>query len=122
MNLWFCKTPLGVHKIQSMVKDMCKDASVDGNFTNHSLRATGATVLFNGGAPEHLIQQRTGHKSLGALRLYERPSADQSVVFSNLLNLNSEGLYSKEIVAVKRSKDQPASLSDVQSLSSESVM
>ena len=122
VNLWFCKTPLGVHKIQSMVKDMCKDASVDGNFTNHSLRATGATVLFNGGVPEHLIQQRTGHKSLGALRLYERPSADQSVVFSNLLNLNSEGLYSEEIVAVKRSKDQPASLSDVQGLSSESVM
>ena len=58
VNLWFCKTPLGVHKIQSMVKDMCKDGNVYGNFTNHSLCATGATVLFNGGVPD---QQRTGH-------------------------------------------------------------
>ena len=51
-----------------MVKDMCKDANVYENFTNHSLHATGVTVLFNGGVTEHLIYQRTGHKSLGALQ------------------------------------------------------
>ena len=44
------------------------------------------------------------------------------MVVSNLLNSNSEGLYSEKVVAVKRSKDQPASLSDVQGLSSESVI
>ena len=52
----------------------------------------------------------------------ERPSADKNVVVSNLLNSSSEGLYSEEIVAVKRSKDQPQPISDVQGLSGESVM
>ena len=29
----------------------------------HSLRATGATALFNAGVPENLIQDVTGHRS-----------------------------------------------------------
>ena len=32
--------------------------------TNHSLRATSTTLMFKGGVPEKLIQERTGHRSL----------------------------------------------------------
>ena len=41
-----------------------QDAKVPGNFTNHSLRATGATMLFNTGVTESILQKQTGHKSL----------------------------------------------------------
>ena len=60
-----------------MVKDMCAEAGVKGNKTNHSLRAAGATQLFAAGVPEKVIQQRTGHKSLDALRRYENTSEHQ---------------------------------------------
>ena len=56
---------------------MCKDAKVEGNFTNHSLRATGATLLFDAGVPILIVQKRTGHKSLDALCTYERISPRQ---------------------------------------------
>ena len=44
--------------------------------TNHSLRATGASALFNAGLPEKLIRGVTGHRSK-ALQLYERPTTEQ---------------------------------------------
>ena len=36
-------------------KGMCADAGIEGNSTNHSLQATGATVLFDAGVPEVVI-------------------------------------------------------------------
>ena len=54
------------------VKNMCKAAEINGHKTNHSLRATATTEMFRSGAPEKLIQEWTGHRSLEALRCYER--------------------------------------------------
>ena len=47
---------------------ICAEAGVTRK-TNHSLRATGATALFNAGVPEKFV---TGHCS-NPLHLYERP-------------------------------------------------
>ncbi len=47
-----------------MVQEICQDTGIKGHKTNHSLRATGATQLYNAGVPEIIIQERTGHKSL----------------------------------------------------------
>ena len=54
-----------------MVSDMFCDMGMDGRFTNHSLRGTGASELFATGVPEALIQKCTGHRSVESLRLYE---------------------------------------------------
>ena len=62
-----------------MVKDICADAGVKGNKSNHSLRATGATELYQAGVPEKVIQERTGHLSLTGLRQYERTSGTSCV-------------------------------------------
>ena len=51
---------------------MCREAGIGGHKTNHSLRATAATQMFRQGAPEKVIQERTGHRSLEALHSYER--------------------------------------------------
>ncbi len=67
--------------------------------TNHSLRATGATALFHAGMPEKVIQKTTGHRSVEALRKYERVSMEQSIeackvlttVDGNVDNLNQTG-------------------------------
>ena len=64
---------------------MCQQAGVEGNKTNHSLRATGATQLYESGVPEKLVQEQTGHRSLEALHVYERTNEDQHRAVSSIL-------------------------------------
>lgn len=52
-----------------MVADMCAQAGIDGRKTNHSLRVTGTSSLFEAGVPERIIQSHNG--SLDALHMYE---------------------------------------------------
>ena len=66
--------------------------------TNHSLRATGTTEEFAANVTEKLIQSRTGHRSVEALRLYERPSYNQHQAVSNVLTLvELQRSFSKEL-------------------------
>lgn len=83
---WFYSMPIGKNSLNSMFKDMCAEAGVSGHKTNHSLRATGASELFEAGVPEKIIKERTGHRSLEALRLYERTTRDQHQAVSVILS------------------------------------
>lgn len=58
---WYDALPVGKNKLSSMVKDMCKDCGIEEK-TNHSLRATGASVMFQANVPEKIIQNTTGHR------------------------------------------------------------
>ena len=73
---WFSLVPLGRNTLDRFVKDLCHEAGIEGK-SNHSLRATGTTRMYRKGIPEKAIQSRTGHKSIEALRTYERVSTDQ---------------------------------------------
>ena len=55
---------------------MCDQAGIERR-SNHSLRATGASNMFQANLPEHVIQSRTGHLSLKALHTYERVTEEQ---------------------------------------------
>ena len=66
---------------------MCLEGGITGK-SNHSLRATGATAMFQNGVPETIIQKVTGHRSLEALREYERISTNQNVQVSKILMSN----------------------------------
>ena len=68
-----------------MVKDMCEKASINGYFTNHSLRATGATALYQARVPETLIKRQTRHWSVDAVRQYECSSLNQMYAVSKIL-------------------------------------
>jgi len=83
---WFVNVPIGKNKLNGLLKEMCTKAGIDGAFTNHSLRAYGATTLFWSGVSEKLIQQRTGHRSVEALRQYEHTSESQLVEISNIMS------------------------------------
>ena len=70
--------------------DMCLKAGVEGKKTNHSLRATSATQMYQSGVyqsgvPEKVIQERTGHRSLKALRCYKRTNEAQHQAVSSVL-------------------------------------
>ena len=83
---WYAPVPVGKDTLQNKLSTMCKQAGVLGNKTNHSLRAAGATQMYDSGVPEKLIQERTGHRSLEALRMYERTNMRQHQAVSNLLS------------------------------------
>ena len=107
-----------------MVKSMCSEAKLQGGYTNHSLRASGATELFQHHAPEHVIQQFTGHRSVTALRQYEKVAVEQQKAACNILMGASSNDFSAEVQKVNnphKSDDStvgspfPASSKSVQS-------
>lgn len=63
-DCWFSVKPLGHNPLNNIVRDMCNAAGISGYKTNHSLRATTATRLYQAGVDEQLIMERTGHRSL----------------------------------------------------------
>ncbi len=67
--------PLGIHKIENAIKNLCIEAGIKGKRINHSLRVTSATRLYDAQLDEQLIQECTGHRS-SAVRGYKRTSTD----------------------------------------------
>ena len=79
---------------------MCEEAGLSEHKTNHSLHVTGATSLYKGGVPEREIQQRTGHRSIEALRKYEHTGEEQHKAVSSMLSSPVELPYSSHLVPV----------------------
>ena len=82
---WFAPVPIGKNSLNTMLKDMCHEAGITGRKTNHSLRAIGASELFAAGVPEKIIKERTGHRSLDALHVYEHTTSTQHQAVSTIL-------------------------------------
>ena len=81
---WFQDKPVGVNKLQQVVKIICKKGGLPGYFTNHSLRASVATRLYQANFDEQVIQEVTGHRSL-AVREYKCTSSAQRQNASNCI-------------------------------------
>ena len=110
---WYCDQPLGINKIKTAVKSMCKEGGIQGKFTNHSLRATCASRMFDKELPEQLIKETTGHKS-DCVRVYKRTSdnlrqkACETLSASgedNQVNKHSDDVFVKP--EIPNSKDKP---------------
>ena len=76
---WYSETPLGINKVRSVVKEMLKDASLDGFFTNHSLCRTAATRPLSSRS-----ECKTGHVS-DAVEKYEITSDKQRMDLSSII-------------------------------------
>ena len=86
-DYWYTNQPLGHCTLDSTVKRMCEQAGIPGYRTNHSLRATAATRLHQSGCVEEQeIMQRTGHRSIEAVRSYKWTSSEQLEQVSDILN------------------------------------
>ena len=122
---WFKMTTVGKHTVGTMVKRMCDRAGISGRFTNHSLRAYGATTLFRAEVPEKLIQQRTGHRSIEALHQYERTSESQlvdvSYVMSHGTKVSTSSVLSTAKEPTKKSHGTKVSTSSVLSTAKETT-
>ena len=60
---WYSNQVVGLNTLRQTVKQMLKSADLDGYFTNHSLRRTSTTRLFQAGIDRKLVKEFTGHYS-----------------------------------------------------------
>ena len=64
--LW-CQ-PVGRNTLDFKLRKMCSLVGIQAEtISNHSLRATSATQMFEMGVPEKIIMERAGHRILDAL-------------------------------------------------------
>ena len=82
---WFVNVPVGINTLNGVLSKICLAGDGVPKYTNHSLRATAASRLFEKGVPEKIIAERTGHRSLAGLRVYERTTEDQDKAVSSAL-------------------------------------
>ena len=59
----------------------------------YMIRATGASMMFQAGVREKIVQERTGHRSLEALRMYERTTTTQHMEVSRVLSAQKDQKY-----------------------------
>ena len=91
---WFTIRPLGHNTLKTMMQSIALKAGLPGRKTNHSLKATCATRLYNAGMDEQLIMERTGHRSVLGVRSYKRTS--DLLIKNSSMVLNGELLSAIE--------------------------
>ncbi len=94
-NVWYTDRPFGKNALSKIVKTMCEKARLTGEkFTNHSLRASTATRMFQCGVDEQVIKTVTGHKS----------DAVHDYKYTNeaLLRQAQDTLHAKPVAKVKK--------------------
>ena len=84
--VWYSKVPVGHNTLSQTVGRLCKQAGITGYKTNHSLRVTSTTRLFQSGVDEQFIMSHTGHRSIDGVRSYKRISEEQKRAVSGILS------------------------------------
>ena len=82
---WYGDQPVGRNTLTKVVGKLLKSANLDGYFTNHSLRRTSATRLFQVGVDTKIVKEITGHTS-DAINRYQITSNEQKREVSDILN------------------------------------
>ncbi len=71
----YTRQRVGVNTIKKFPPKITTLAGING-FTNHSLRATAMSRMYNSGVPEKIIAEKSGHRSIDGLRAYEHPDEE----------------------------------------------
>ena len=85
-SCWYTNKPLGHTTLGKTISRLCKSAGIEGFRTNHSLRATATTRLYQAGVDEQLVMERTGHRSVDGVRCYKRTNDKQREALSDIIN------------------------------------
>ena len=67
-DVCYSKSTLDHNTLGKIVPDLMRQAGFEGNYSNHSLRVSLATCLYDAQVDEQLITSRIGHSSTDAYR------------------------------------------------------
>ena len=105
---WYSRAPVGHNTLKNFVSKLCKEAGIQGYKTNHSLRATAATRLYESGVDEQLVVERTGLRSLEGVWSYKRTSTEQQQDVSDILSNSKRPCVNREVVPLQPSTGSQA--------------
>ena len=100
---WYSREVVGLNKIKEVVKELLSSAKIDGYFTNHSLRRTEGTCLFQAGIYRKLVKEVTGHRS-DAVDAYQLTSDEQREQISRVISGESGEKFTKHVVECDQNK------------------
>jgi hypothetical protein len=103
-DVWYAKQCVGRHKLASVVADICRKGGLSGFRTNHSLRSTSATRMYDAGIDEQLICEITGHRS-NAVRNYKRTNTAQKRKISGIIQQDAQPRSRQPAYTCTRSND-----------------
>jgi hypothetical protein len=102
---WYENRPLGINKLDDMMKDISIAAGLSKIYTNHCVRTTSITLWSNAGLTNRHIMSISGHRSEHSLQDYNRrTSTSQLKLCSEVLSeaLGNETGQSDRHFAVQR--------------------
>ncbi len=109
---WFKPQPMGVNKLNSLMKDCAQLAGIgkDKRITNHSARKTLVQKLQDNNIPPTQIVQITGHKNLQSVNSYSslrEQQQDISSILSSVPNVSNarSSLSSQETISFNLKQD-----------------
>ena len=70
---WYAKVKVVVNTLKEFLPEIeiSEKAGIGVRYTNHSVRATAVTRMYENGVPEKFISEKSGDRNLKALRNYE---------------------------------------------------
>ncbi len=83
-HVWYSCQPLGVGTLSKVISKLCDVTGIHGKYSNHSLRSTAATHMYDQQVDEQQITEVTGHKSV-AVRKYKHTSMEKQKDMSEIL-------------------------------------
>lgn len=90
---WFAEQVVGINAIKKVVKNILGRANIEGYFTNHSLRHTRGSRLFQAGVDHKIVKEVMGHAS-DAIDGYQITSDIQKEECSKVLACKELGEHS----------------------------
>ena len=85
--LWYKRSPLGHNTLDRMLKEIMLSGGLDDEKkTNHSLRATAISRMYDQKVQEKIIMEQSGHLSRDGVRVYERITNQQQKEVSDILS------------------------------------
>jgi len=96
---WYTLQRVGFNTLKGFVIKIFSGTGIDCDYTNHSLRATSITRMFTSQVPEKIIAEKSGYRSLTALRSYEYTSWEQDRAAGRAIVSNGLDADSKSSVA-----------------------
>ncbi len=99
-HIWYSCQPLGINTLQHVVLKLANCANLRGKHTNHSLRATGPTRMYETGMDDKLVCNLTGHCSNAVLE-YKHTSKEMKNHVSQVLYGNAQSYVLVKTMEVK---------------------
>ena len=85
-DVWYAKVPMGQKTLAVFMSELSKSCQLSQIYTNHSIRATGATELSKGMYGPAQIMAVTGHKSVQSLSVYQRVDDEEKLQMGKTLS------------------------------------